>query len=120
MRRAVYFSLVAAILTALILLVGCVFVPVEYEEAQTTISPGELLQIEIDVAAQQILVGDWRANGEVAGSYNGPNDDNRAWQSSSGKNDFTISGEFNPGLYTFKFRNDGSEATTVIFRYRYQ
>jgi hypothetical protein len=120
MRRAVNISLAVASLLALVLLGGCVFVPVEYEEAQTTVGPGESLQIEIDVNANQTLVGDWRADGEIAGSYSGPNDDHRAWQTAGGKNDFTISGEYNPGLYTFKFRNDGSEPTPVLFRYRFQ
>jgi hypothetical protein len=120
MRRAVYISLSVASLLTLVLLGGCVFVPVEYEETQTTISPGESLQIEIDVNANQTLMGDWRADGEISGSYSGPNNDHRVWQTTGGRNDFTISGEFNPGLYTFKFRNDGSEATPVLFRYRFQ
>lgn len=120
MRKAVYTGLIATTLLALALLVGCVFVPVEYDETQTTIAPGESLQIEIDVEPQQVLAGDWRADGEIAGSYSGPNDDHRAWQSAAGKNDFTIDGEFNPGLYTFKFRNNGSTETAVLFRYRFQ
>lgn len=120
MRRAVKISLAVAFLLALVLAGGCVFVPVEYEETQTTISSGESLQIEIDVNGNQTLVGDWRADGEIAGSYSGPNDDHRAWQTTGGRNDFTISGEFNPGLYTFKFRNEGDVPTPVLFRYRFQ
>jgi hypothetical protein len=119
-RWAAYLLLAVASLWVLAALAGCVFVPVEYEETQITLSAGEVLQIEIDVDSSQVLEGSWKTPGDISGSYMGPNGDNRAWQSSSTRNDFLITGEINPGLYTFKFRNDGEQDTTLNFRYRYQ
>jgi hypothetical protein len=120
MRKKSYLLAVVAMLAVLAALTGCLFVPVEYEETLTTVGPGEQMRVEIDVSTSQVLEGSWTAVGDIQGSYAGPNDENRAWQSSSGKNDFTITGEYNPGLYAFKFLNVGSEDAQVTFRFRFQ
>ncbi len=120
MVKRSYTLVLLAGLAALLALTGCLFVPVEFEETMTTVGPGEMMRIEIDVDTAQVLEGSWTAVGDVEGSYAGPNDENRVWQSSSVKNNFTITGASNPGLYAFKFINRGSDDAEVIFRYRFQ
>ncbi len=120
MDKRSYLLAIVALLAALTALAGCLFVPVEYEDTLTTVGPGEMMRIEIEVGSTQVLEGSWTAVGDIVGSYAGPNDENRSWQSSSGKNDFTITGEYNPGLYAFKFQNMGSDDAQVSFRYRFQ
>jgi len=98
--------------------VGCVFDL--YEKMEVDVPPGDILQVQFQVAADEVLRGSWTADEDIEGSYIRPDGRRSVWSSTSMQHDFCIEGEMYPGLYVFKFSNSGDEAGIVKFRYRIQ
>ena len=117
MGKVTHRLLVAVLSLVMVSVVGC-FVPVSYEKTETAISPGEVFRISINVAEGEVLQGSWVAGEDIVGSYIRPDSTKLLWTLAATEHTFTIEGEGNSGSYVFYFRNSGSGAGVLKFRYR--
>ncbi len=99
---------------------GCMFGFDPYEKMEVDVPPGDILQVQFQVAEDEVLRGSWTADEGIEGSYIRPDGRKSAWSSTSMQHDFDIDGSRYPGLYVFKFSNSGDSVGIVKFRYRIQ
>ena len=118
MRKVIRWLLIVSLSLTVALTAGCLFDP--YEKMEAPVPPGDVLQVQFQVAADEVLKGHWTAEESIEGSYIRPDGRKSTWGSTSMQHDFDIDGSRYPGLYVFKFSNSGDETAIVKFRYRIQ